>query len=130
MEFPLFPGYVFGRFRLDQLHPVLATTGLTTVVHLAGRPAPIRDTEIENLRRLTAGLVATKQQAEPQAFREGIWVRVVDGPFRDLEGVVTELRDDRHVLAGLRTVGQGILVFVDTSRLVAIDTPTGAHGPS
>lgn len=129
VEFPLFPGYVFGRFRLDQLHPVLATTGLTTVVHLGGRPAPIRDTEIENLRRLTAGLVATQQQAEPEPFREGVWVRVVDGPFQGLEGVVTEMRGGRHVVAGLRAIRQGVLVFIETGRLEPIDTPDGAHGP-
>jgi transcription antitermination factor NusG len=127
VEFPLFPGYLFGRFRLDQLHPVLATTGLTTVVHLAGRPAPIHDTEIENLRRLTAGLVATKQQAEPQPFREGEWVRVVDGPFQDLEGVVTELRGGRHVVAGLRAIGQGVVVFIETARLEPIDSREVAH---
>jgi transcription antitermination factor NusG len=127
VEFPLFPGYVFGRFRLDQLHPVLATVGLTTVVRLAGRPAPIADDEIENLRRLAAGVAATSQRPQPQPFSEGDWVRVIGGPFGDLEGVVVQLRGKRHVLAGLRAIGQGIVVFIEAGRLQKIATPGAAR---
>lgn len=123
VQFPLFPGYVFGRFEVRMLHTVLSTTGVTTVVRLGDRPTPIRDTEIENVRRLEAGLAATNQPALPQPFREGEWVCVMSGPFHGLAGIVVELRGRRHVQAGFRMLGQGVLVLIGSGRLRRIPAP-------
>jgi transcriptional antiterminator RfaH len=105
--FPLFPSYVFGRFELHELHHVLSVPGVATVVRVAGRLAPIRDDEIENIRRLAAGLAHTHQPPEHQPFQEGQWVRVTGGPFLGLEGAVIETRSRHRVLAGLRTHRSG-----------------------
>jgi transcription antitermination factor NusG len=117
VAFPLFPGYVFARFELTHLHSVLSVPGLATVVRLGGRPAPIRDAEIENLRRVAAALSLTGTRPEPQPFQRGNVVRVADGPFRGVRGVVIELRGRRRLLVGLRAVGLAISIDVDVVML-------------
>ena len=118
--FPLFPSYVFGRFSHAELHSVLSIPGVATVVRYAGRLAPIADAEIENIRLLATGLACTDQHPEPQPLREGQWVRVVDGPFKGMEGVLIEEPRRTCVLAGLRTIGQGLTIRIDHAMIQAI----------
>jgi transcription antitermination factor NusG len=124
VSFPLFPSYVFGRFDMRDLHRVLSVPGVATIVRMAGRPAPIRDAEIENIRRLTQGLALTDQHPEPEPFHTGEWVRVTTGPFEGVEGVVTQVRGRGRVLAGLRTIGQGISIDVAARFLLSIAPPS------
>jgi transcription antitermination factor NusG len=117
---PLFPSYVFGRFELRELHRVLTIPGVATVVRLGGRPAPIPDADIENIRRVAAGLTQTNQRPELRPFQKGDRVVVTDGHFRGLVGVVILLRGRTHVLVGLRTIGHGLSVQIDEGLLQAI----------
>lgn len=119
VEFPLFPGYVFARFELSGLYRVLSIPGVATVVRLAGRPVPVADAEIENIRRVAAGLAVTNERPEPQPLHPGDPVRVVDGPFRGVVGVVSEVRGHRRVLVGLHAIGQGITIVVDLHAIEA-----------
>src|SRR4051812_39579094 len=91
VAFPLFPGYVFGRFTLDALARVLATHGVVGVVKLRGYPTPIPSAEIENVRRACQVASATGAETDTaERFATGIWVRVTSGPFAGLEGIVIE----------------------------------------
>lgn len=128
VDFPLFPSYVFGRFRLSELHRVLSVPGLATVVLFGGRPAPISDHEIENIRRLAAGLSRTSQRPEPQRLQRGQRVVVTDGPFGGVEGVVIQVRGSARVLVGLSTIGQGLAVDVDEAVLQLLPGQTAAAG--
>lgn len=118
VEFPLFPSYVFGRFSLDALAEVLRVPGATTIVRFNGEPAAIPDEEIANVRRFATALAETGVVPEPAPMVEleaGEAVRVVSGPFRNVEGVVLERRSGGRALiqVGLRVIRQGLKVEVD-----------------
>jgi transcription antitermination factor NusG len=117
VEFPLFPSYVFGRFPLSAYHRVLAVPGLSTVVRLNGHPAPISDEEIANVARFAEALAATGMDPEPVPFREGQRVRIAEGPFAGVEGIVLEARGRRRVLVGLRTIGVGFEIDISADAL-------------
>lgn len=122
--FPLFPSYVFSRFTLGDVHRILTTPGVATIVRANGYPTPIPDREIENVRRFADGIAETGIEPEPCPFiAEGEWVRVVDGPFQGVEGVVIEQRGRRRVLVGLQAIGQGLDVDIDTRLLRPIRPP-------
>ncbi len=124
VEFPLFPSYVFGRFTLKDLHAVLTTPGVSTIVRINGYPTPIPDVELENIRRFADAIADTGVEAEAAAYvKEGDWVRVTDGPFRGVEGLVVERRGRRRVLVGLHAIGQGLEVDIDSRLLKAIAAP-------
>lgn len=122
VEFPLFPSYVFGRFTLQEVHAVLTTPGVSTIVRTNGYPTPISDLELENVRRFAAAVAEGGVEPEPSPYvREGDWVRIGDGPFRGVIGIVVERRGRRRVLVGLRAIGQGFEVDIDIRLLEPIE---------
>jgi transcription antitermination factor NusG len=114
VAFPLFPGYVFARFALQDLYRVLAVPGLATIVRLGGRLAPIRDDEIDNIRRVAAGLDVTCVRPRRVRFHRGEAVRVIGGPFEGVEGVIHQVRGSSRVLAGL-SIGLAVSIVVDVT---------------
>ena len=121
VEFPLFPGYVFVHAPSDDLSGVLSTRGIATVVRFDGRPAPIPEEDISNVRRFTRVLAASDGEW-PEAtplVEEGQKVRVASGPFRGIEGSVLEDRGDNRTLiqVGMKAIGQGVKVEVATADL-------------
>jgi transcription antitermination factor NusG len=122
VTFPLFPSYVFSRFPLRQVHFVLSIPGVSSVVRMGGHPAAIPDREIENIRRLAAGLSGYAHRPELRLFQEGDPVRVSSGPFKGMEGVVIQLRGRSYVLVGLRAIGQCLSLTIDEHLLEPIDS--------
>jgi len=113
VHFPLFPSYVFGRFTLRDVHAVLTTPGVSTIVRANGYPTPIAPEELESVRRVAEGLVAAGVVVEPRPFlAEGQRVRVVEGPFEGIEGYVVELRGRKRVLVGITAIGQGLEIDI------------------
>jgi transcription antitermination factor NusG len=82
---PLFPGYLFGRFHLDNRVRVLQTTGVKQIVSIGNTPAPMSDGEIENLRTL----VSARPVLMPWPYLPaGQRVRIGRGPLAGVEGFV------------------------------------------
>ena len=118
VEFPLFPSYVFGRFTLRDVHVVLTTPGVSTIVRQQGLPAPIAEEELENVRRFAWAI--TQAGIEPDLrplITEGERVRVIVGPFVGVEGTVIESRGRKRVLVGISAIGQGVEIDIDAGLL-------------
>jgi len=118
VEFPLFPSYVFGRFRLHDVHAVLTTPGVSTIVRASGIPTAIDEEELENVRRFARAIATTGVEPEARPLiQEGQRVQVVDGPFVGVEGVVIESRGRKRVIVGISAIGQGLEIDIDTRLL-------------
>jgi transcriptional antiterminator RfaH len=82
---PLFPGYLFARFALnDLLHKVRFTRGVHSIVCVGGAPAPIDDRVIEIISAQIdqAGFVRIGG-----ALEQGAKVLIQAGPFKGLTGI-------------------------------------------
>jgi transcription termination/antitermination protein NusG len=124
VEWPLFPSYVFGRFALTDTHRVLSIPGVSTIVRVNGRPVPIPEEELANVRLFARALRGGDAELEHRPFvEEGQWVEVMDGPFRGVRGVVVQRRGRRRVLIGVKAIGQGLEVNLDTAMLRPIAAP-------
>jgi len=100
--FPLFSGYTFARFPLKQLIDVVRTPGLVTIVSENGYPAPIRDAEMESVRRFISGVDGTGETPAPEDWWEpGTPIVVRTGPFRGMRGFLLESRGRRRVAVKL-----------------------------
>ena len=97
VEFPLFAGYCFARFRYTDRLTVLRTFGVVALVGLTDRPEWIQDAEIEAIR----ALVTSKLRYDPHPFlEEGDEVEVIRGPLKGTRGfLVRKDRADRVVLS-------------------------------
>jgi transcription antitermination factor NusG len=123
VDWPMFPSYVFSRFTLAESYRVLSVPGLAALVKVNGRPVPIAEEELDNVRRFARALQDGDAPPEPVPYlEEGEWVEVVGGAFAGVRGVVVERRGRRRVMVGLKTIGQGLEVDIDTRLLKAIQS--------
>ena len=118
VDFPLFPSYVFGRFTLADVHRVLSLPGVATIVRVKSQPIAIPEEDLENIRRFVKAIGESGFEPKPVPFvHEGERVRVREGPFRGVVGIVLELRNRGRILVGLEAIGQGMEIDIDAQML-------------
>ena len=95
-EFPLFPGYLFCRFDVNNRLPILIVPGVVHVVGFGKRPVPVDESELESVRILVkAGLPLRPD--EPYTIGQAI--RIQKGPLAGAEGVIIGLGEQRLVVS-------------------------------
>ena len=106
---PLFPGYLFARGDHAQLHSVLRTPGVVSVVKSAGRPAVLSDAFVASLRRAidTPGVTASPV-TEQLSYAVDDEVIVREGPLAGLRGIVQQVRGGRRLVVWIEHVGRGV----------------------
>jgi transcription antitermination factor NusG len=126
VELPLFPSYVFARFTLRQIHTVLSTPGMATVLRPNGYPTPVRDEEIESVRCMVRGMGETGEEAVPVDFlTPGTEVIVESGPFQGMCGVLIERRGGARVAVRITALQQATSVVVREGVLRVVGDSTG-----
>jgi len=117
IDWPLFPGYCFARFRPEETLPVLKCNGVVNIVSFEGQPAPVPDVEIESVRLL----VGSDLQYDPcPLVHEGMMVEVIHGPLKGIVGRLT--RKDAHrarLVLSVNLIGQAVSVEVDAADVKA-----------
>ncbi len=90
-----YPGYILVRMELDDetWHIVTNTAKVTGFLGGREKPTPISDDEAQKiLNRMEAG----KLKPQPKYFFEtGDEIRVIDGPFKNFNGVVDEVNPEK-----------------------------------
>jgi transcriptional antiterminator NusG len=93
VERHIFPGYVLVNMLLSEesWFVVRNTPGVTGFVGMGNLPTPLRPEEVSQiLKRMEADAPTVKV-----TFKVGERVRIVDGPFNDFRGVVSEIDMER-----------------------------------
>lgn len=94
---PLFAGYCFARFSMDDRVPVLKSQGVVRLVGSADKPEPIPDEEINALKRLISN--PCNYMCHPY-LKEGMLVEVINGPMQGVKGrLIRGARNSRLVLS-------------------------------
>lgn len=93
VERHIFPGYVLVNMLLteESWYVVRNTPGVTGFVGMGNNPTPLRPEEVAQIvKRMEAEAPTVKV-----TFKVGERVRIVDGPFNDFRGVVSEIDMER-----------------------------------
>jgi transcription antitermination factor NusG len=117
VEAPLFAGYVFCRFALQDRAPVLRTPGVRSIVTFGGRPAPVSDAEIRALRQAVGSGRAVEPWSEPG---QGEAIEIEHGPLSGLRGVLVRVRDDWRVVVSVELLRRSVAVEVDRADLAPL----------
>lgn len=98
----LLPGYLLVRMVLDDdsWYAVRNTPGVTGFVGTSARPTPIWDEEVE---RILARQKAEKPKVSAE-FSEGEGVKVIEGPFADFTGIISDVSLDQSKLKVLVSI--------------------------
>ena len=114
LELPLFPGYVFVRLALRDRLRVLQIPSVVRFVGFNGQPAALPDEEMDILR---TGL-SQRLRAEPHPFLTvGRRVRIRNGPFAGLEGVLKRKKNSVRVVVSLGLIQRSVAVDVEVADL-------------
>jgi transcriptional antiterminator NusG len=92
----VFPGYVLVEMIMsdEAWYVVRNTPGVTSFVGSGTRPVPLQEHEIKSILKQ-----ATKETDKPKAkisFSKGQSVRIIDGPFSEFIGTVSEINMDKN----------------------------------
>ena len=92
----IFPGYLLLRMILDDQTwlAIRTTPGITSFVGTANRPTPLSQEEVETIKKFMT-LEAPKFKT---AFSQGEAVKIIEGPFADFLGTISEIDDERGKL--------------------------------
>lgn len=94
IERHIFPGYILVQMIMDDdsWYVVRNTPGVTGFVGMGNEPTPLRPEEVAAImKRMEAEAPKVKV-----TFKPGQRVRIIDGPFRDFMGTVSEIDMDRN----------------------------------
>jgi len=115
IEIPLFSGYCFVRFALEQKLPVLKTIGVVDIVGSGHRPEPIADDEIAAIKILMTSVLPY----DPHPYlREGMQVEVVRGPLQGVRGILLRKEKRHRLVLGVRLIQQAAAVEIDVNDVV------------
>src|SRR5688500_534974 len=118
VQFPLFPGYLFVRLPRFRLHEAVGSPGVVTVVGMNGVPHLVRDEEIESVKALVEVVNRTGILPSPADFLEdGDLVRVVEGPFAGLVGILVMGAGKPRVVVQLDAIRQAVRIELERSVL-------------
>lgn len=93
---PLFRGYIFIKANEIERYKALAVDGVINTVCFGGSPSRIPEWEIENLKKM---MDIDSNVVVSEKIPIGSTVRVIEGPFADIEGVVCEEENNERILS-------------------------------
>lgn len=109
VEEPLFKSYVFVRIDDTERSKVLMTDGVLNFVYYLGKPAVIKDNEVNNIKLYLAEKDARISIISEEGFQSGDMIRVNYGVFMDKEGTVLR-GGKKKVYVQLQSLGQVMVV--------------------
>jgi len=110
-DVPLFPGHVLCKCTVAACRSVFFIPGVLAVVRVPGPAGVVHAQEVESIRRV----VNSGFPYEMWQYTNGRVVRVEDGPFQGLTGVLSNT-DERHRLVfSISSIRQSVAIEIDES---------------
>lgn len=120
LDLPLFSGYVF--CRLDPLRrlSVLMIPGAISFIGIGNAPIPVDDSEVTALQTIVrAGVTVV-----PWPFLQvGQRVRIERGSLREIEGIVTDLKNGLRLIVSVGLLQRSVAVEIDRDSITPILCP-------
>jgi len=110
---PLFRSYVFVQIDITERATVLSTPGVLNFVYYLGKPAVIRDEEIDVIRNYLGEKGAVLSVISEEGYREETKVLVNHGVFMGNEGTIIR-GGKKKVFVRLESLGQVMVVEFPT----------------
>lgn len=116
IEVPLFPNYLFVHTNRQNRFEILDILGVTHFVSHCGKPAIISPQEIDLIRKMTA----EREVSLERDFLKGDLVKIVDGPFSGLEGILFEKKGNSRFAVKIEGINQSISISINKSAVLKI----------
>ncbi len=125
VRLPLFPGYLFIRSLMDAHSrlEILKTDSVVRILGNDGTPTPIPEEQIHAIQSLVTNGVAVT----PCAYlKEGMRVRVVNGPLSGIVGILVKTQHKKHRLVlSVDIIKESVSVEIDELDVEPLHMETG-----
>lgn len=118
VEEPLFKSYVFVKVIDDDRTKVRLTNGVVNFVYWNGKPAIIREKEIQTIKRFLDEHESV--QVRPMEFAVNQQVLITSGTFMDKRAVVVDVRR-KEVKVAIESLGQELVAYIDKTKLSILE---------
>ncbi|MGE3540326.1 MAG: transcription termination/antitermination protein NusG [Candidatus Tectimicrobiota bacterium] len=110
VELPLFSGYIFGYFPLQERITILSTIGVVRIVGINGRPVPIPDEQICAVRTM----MEQRLPCDPHPYLvEGMQVRITRGVLAGTTGILLAKKQKHRLVISVDLIQQAVAVDID-----------------
>jgi transcription antitermination factor NusG len=124
LDLPLFPGYLFCRFDVQDRLPILTTPGVISIVGIGKNPVAISNEEIEAIQTMIrSGL---HLQPWPQLV-VGSRVVIEQGPLKGIEGVALEVKNKYRLFVSVPLLQRSVSVEIDREWVRPLSTAIVPH---
>lgn len=117
VEEPLFKSYCFVRIAPEYYRKPLEIIGAVRYIYFEGKPAKIRDSEIDAIRMICDSDFPV--EVVDRDFVAGEKISISCGPLSGLEGEFIESAGKHKVLVRIDSINHALLVSVPTAHVVA-----------
>jgi transcription antitermination factor NusG len=117
VEEPLFKSYVFVKVADEDRTKVRMTDGVVNFVYWDGKPAIIKEKEIQTIKRFLDEY--ENVEVVKMELNEGDRVQVVAGPMMDQEGKVMEVKN-KVAKVCIDSLGYMLIAYIDKSKLITV----------
>ena len=118
VEVPLFSGYLFGYFALQDKIAVLETVGVARLVGINGKPLPIPEEQIAAVRTL----MEHRLPCSPHPYLvEGMRVRIKSGLLAGTEGILIQKKQRHRLVINVDVIQQAMTIEVDSAAIEPLD---------
>lgn len=118
VEEPLFKSYVFIHVDKNGLHLAKTILGFSHFIRFGAYPVVIPDEQIKKIEKIVGN--ANNTEIISSRLSKGDKVRVINGPLKNIEGVLMASEGRKKLAVEFSQLGQSILVAVDSELLIKI----------
>jgi transcription antitermination factor NusG len=123
-ELPLFPGYLFCRFNLQERLPILKTPGLISIVGIARTPIAVDEAEITALRTV----VDSGVPRQPWPYLQlGQKVRIEYGALRGVEGILMDFKGQHRIVLSVTLLQRSVSAEIDSAWVTPLQKHEQIH---
>ena len=116
VEEPLFKSYVFVRITDEGRTEVRMTEGVINFVYWNGKPAIVKDKEIQTIQRFLDE--HENVRLEKLELQPGQQVRIIAGPLMDRDGKVVEVKN-KVARVQIESLGYILVADIDKNKLIS-----------
>ncbi|MFO7658384.1 MAG: UpxY family transcription antiterminator [Bacteroidales bacterium] len=107
---PLIRSYLFVKITESDCYNVLQTNGVVSIVKFSGKPVPIPEWQIQNLKILLGSGKSFKVSVKD--FHEGDLVTIKTGVLTGVKGIVTKIRGRNKLVISLDALDYSLTVSI------------------
>ena len=103
-----YPGYILVKMNLDKesRHQVENINGVMSFVGPKGNPQPVTESEMARYLSSSESEDSSNEDVEEIPFKVGDSVKVIDGPFKEFNGLVQEINDKNRIKVNVNIFGR------------------------